>query len=222
MKAATAPTPPSPARSAATSAPRSKSSLLDRDAGGRHAIPSAAGDRREEADLGAVAERRALVARGRWLSALRRTRWRPQRLGMRGRRARSARRAARRLSAPAPTRSPRPDRAPRAPRRSSAPRPSSEQLRRTAGSATVSPGAIACPGGLSTRPSAQTAEVSTPELWLANRSSPPASLRRTRRNSRRRSGLRPVEVGAHRDRPRRQVASRPAGAAAPAARRAGR
>jgi len=53
---------------------------------------------------------------------------------------------------------------------------------------TASPRTMGRPGGLSTRPSAQTAEVSTPELWLGNRSSPPSPLRRARRNSRRRSG----------------------------------
>src|SRR6185369_4227497 len=50
---------------------------------------------------------------------------------------------------------------------------------------TGSPRSMLWPAGLSTSPSPHTADVSTPELWLANRSRPPCSLRRTRRNSRR-------------------------------------
>src|SRR5690606_37239569 len=50
---------------------------------------------------------------------------------------------------------------------------------------TRSPWAMVRPAALSTSPSAQATEVSTPELWLENRSSPPALLRRTRMNSRR-------------------------------------
>ena len=53
----------------------------------------------------------------------------------------------------------------------------------------MSPCLIAWPAGVSTTPSPQTAEVSTPELWFGNRSSPPAAVRRTRRNSRRLSGF---------------------------------
>src|SRR3954470_4925957 len=53
---------------------------------------------------------------------------------------------------------------------------------------TRSPRRIAWLPGLSRRPSAHTVDVSTPELWLGKRSSPPAPLRRTRRNSRRLSG----------------------------------
>src|SRR5580765_2534857 len=61
MKLATAPTPPSPARSAATSAPRSKSScrIETRRSG---AATSASGHRREEADLVALAEQHRLGA----------------------------------------------------------------------------------------------------------------------------------------------------------------
>ena len=55
---------------------------------------------------------------------------------------------------------------------------------------TMSPWAMVVPVGLSTTPSPQTTEVRTPELWLVNRSSPPAALRRTRRNSRRLSAFR--------------------------------
>src|SRR5665647_3290979 len=50
---------------------------------------------------------------------------------------------------------------------------------------TTSPKAMTCPGGLSTKPSPQTTEVNTPELWLGNRSNPPSALRLTRKNSRR-------------------------------------
>ena len=80
-------------------------------------------------------------------------------------------------------------RAPRAARRSSAPddlfMPAALQ---TAGSVPRRRARMAWPGGLSTTPSPHTAEVSTPELWFGNSSSPPSALRRTRRNSRRLSG----------------------------------
>src|SRR4029453_12809932 len=52
---------------------------------------------------------------------------------------------------------------------------------------TVYPLANGWPAGVSITPSPQTIEVSTPELWLGNTSSPPCALRRARRNSRRRS-----------------------------------
>lgn len=44
------------------------------------------------------------------------------------------------------------------------------------GAKQLPPGAMAWPGGLSTTPSPQAAEVSTPELWLRNSSRPPPSL----------------------------------------------
>mmetsp|Transcript_36626 Transcript_36626/g.85050 ORF Transcript_36626/g.85050 Transcript_36626/m.85050 type:complete len:209 (-) Transcript_36626:477-1103(-) len=53
---------------------------------------------------------------------------------------------------------------------------------------TASPFTKAWPAGLSSRPSAQKAEVSTPLLWLPNSARPLASSSRTRRNSRRLSG----------------------------------
>src|SRR6476646_1273796 len=62
MKAATAPTPPSPWRRAATSAPRSKSSLRIETRADDMRTPSASSQRREEADFVAVAERRAVRA----------------------------------------------------------------------------------------------------------------------------------------------------------------
>jgi hypothetical protein len=53
----------------------------------------------------------------------------------------------------------------------------------------MSPGEIVVPGELSTKPSPQTAEVSTPELWLGNKSKPPLSLNFARKNSLRLSAL---------------------------------
>ena len=67
-KAATAPTPASPARSAATSAPRSKSSVWIVTRGAAMRV-SAAGDRREEADLGASRERRGSRRTATWFDA---------------------------------------------------------------------------------------------------------------------------------------------------------
>src|ERR1017187_4848987 len=52
-----------------------------------------------------------------------------------------------------------------------------------------SPRRIAHLAGLSMKPSPHTAEVSTAELWLVYRSSPPAAFNFTRRNSRRASGF---------------------------------
>src|SRR5471032_1238316 len=54
---------------------------------------------------------------------------------------------------------------------------------------TISPLRIGCVAGLSMKPSPHTAEVSTAELWFANRSSPPPAFNFTRRNSRRASGF---------------------------------
>src|SRR5262249_52494722 len=54
---------------------------------------------------------------------------------------------------------------------------------------TTSPRLIGRSGGLSTMPSAQTHDVNTAEFWFGNRSRPPASLTRTRKNSRRWSGF---------------------------------
>src|SRR5574337_1377421 len=193
-KATTAPTPGSAARSAATSAPRSKSAsrtLTGPFIGCPPALPaaaSAAGHRREERDLGVAGDDRVLARQ----ALVERTADRTaagQRLGMR--------RAARDQ--------------PVAKRRERGAGVDLDRLRRAEAFAqrgkvahihlhstvhaesgrkrTASPRRMLCPGGLSTRPSAHTSEVSTAELWLPKRSSPPASLTRTRRNSRRRSGF---------------------------------
>src|SRR3990167_1107098 len=205
-KLVTAPTPPSPARSAATSADRSKSSvwMCTRGVGAMamflfnagSAGGSAAGHRREEGHLGAGRHRRGLVGHhlvqcaaqcaaagqrfgmaatacdqritqlaqrggGRQLDGLRGA----QQLAQRGEVAHGDGGVGGGQA------------------HAQAPINEDNSSRRT-----VSPRRTTWPDGLSTRPSAHTAEASTPELWLGNSSTPPWALKRARKNSRRLSG----------------------------------
>ena len=226
-KLATAPTPASPARSAATSAPRSKSAVWIVTAL-RMACDcqSAAGDRREECHLGAVAQRGAVVGHDlvERASARRGRAPAPRRVR---RRARSA------ASRSAPSVVPAADldrlaraRAPRAATRNSAPGPSCslQQQPPNGRNCTVSPRAIACrrrvvDQAVGPHRRGQHARA----LVREQISSPPSALRRARAGTR---GARSacgqsksarIAIGL---RPRGRA--RPAARAAPAAPRAGR
>src|SRR5580765_5823394 len=183
MNAATAPTPASPERSAATSAPRSKSAVCTTTRG---AFISAAGDRWEERQLGAFADERGFVAQHLVQRAAQGLAPR-QRARMHA--AARDQRIAHRADAAAFGELDHLARAERlADRRKVTHRELHDSNSANVMKSTRSPFAMAWPLGLSTTPSPQTTEVITPELWFGNRSSPPASLRRTRRNSRRLSG----------------------------------